>query len=155
MNYLLIILTALTLVISGCSSKEPQVKSAVEKEPTRIEATSRETSENKQSHLPNWIMNPNKNGYICDIGSSQLQVKMSITEKAAFITAKAGISEQIEIYVETEQKKEANCISEECKSEFTTKTNLSSTNMIQDIAIEDTYIDEEHRVYYVRVCSKI
>ena len=155
MNYLLMILTTLTLMTSGCSTTKPQVKSVVEKEPTKQVATSRKTSEVKQSGLPTWIMNPNKNGYICDVGTSQLQAKMSITKKVAFITAKAGISEQIRIYVETEQKREASCISEECKSKFSTKTHLSSTNMIQDIAIEDSYTDEEHSIYYVRVCTKI
>lgn len=155
MIYLLFFPIAMIALISGCtatsftslaqkqrlSQEQLQKKSIIKKEAT--------------SSLPDWILDSNKDGYICGIGSSQLHAKMSMTKKIALIAAKAKISEQIKTFVDAQQKVEAKCINEECNNKYSSITNLSSSNMITNSRITDKYLDDANNIYYVRVCSKI
>jgi hypothetical protein len=153
MNHLLIFTIAISAFISGCSTT-PVSPSTQKQQPIEVKKKPI-CKEEVKSSLPNWILNPNKNGFICDIGSSRVNAKMSTTKKVALITAKARISEQVKLYINTQSNSEASCINDECKKEFHTKTNIQSSNMIKNIRTLNDYTDVLNNIYYVQVCTKI
>jgi len=96
-----------------------------------------------------------KKGYMCNIGSSVLNDNMAISKKVAIIQAKANISQDIQSYVKTQSKLQEKCVNDECKSKFTSNTNISSTQMIRNIEITNHFTDTKKGIYYIQVCSKL
>ena len=101
--------------------------------------------------VPNWIFNPNKQNYICSIGSAPIRDKKT-TNIIAKMKAKANISKQINIYIKSESKSIQNSNG---KSKYTSSSVQQSTNILRDVKFIDNYIDKKNNIYYVRVCIKI
>jgi len=164
-KYYLFVITI--IFINACSTNpQPNIK---ETTPTKIQKTLPknknvtstqskpiESIKTQKSYLPQWIMQTNpKKGYMCNIGSSVLNDNMSITKKVATIQAKANISQDIQSYVKTQSKLQENCVNDECKSKFTSHTNISSTQMIRNVKITNNFTDTKKGIYYIQVCSKL
>ena len=102
------------------------------------------------SELPDWIINPEENGMICDIGSSKTNSQQS--KRIAIISAKSNISKKINIYIENQTLLYKNNNS---TKEFTTQSKQTSNNLIKKTFISDEYEDTKNHIYYVRICSKL
>ena len=162
MKYYLFIITI--IFINACSTNpQPTIK---ETTPTKIQPKNKKITSTQskpiksvkiqKSYLPQWIMQTNlKKSYMCNIGSSTLNDNMAISKKVAIIQAKANISQDIQSYVKTQSKLQENCVNDECKSKFTSNTNISSTQMIRNIEITNHFTDTKKGIYYVQVCSKL
>jgi len=162
MKYYYLIMTI--LFISGCAtSSQPKIEkqtSIMNDNKVTVKTTILNTVpkpiKKQKSYLPQWIMQTNpKKGYMCNIGSSVLNDNMSITKKVATIQAKANISQDIQSYVKTQSKLQEKCVNDECKSKFTSSTNISSTQMIRNIEITNNFTDTKKGIYYIQVCSKL
>jgi len=161
-KYYLFIITI--IFINACSTNpQPNIK---ETTPTKIQPKNKKITSTQskpiksvkiqKSYLPQWIMQTNlKKSYMCNIGSSTLNDNMAISKKVAIIQAKANISQDIQSYVKTQSKLQENCVNDECKSKFTSNTNISSTQMIRNIEITNHFTDTKKGIYYVQVCSKL
>ena len=147
-KYLILLIIATVVILSGCGSVQP-------KPAEQIEVKKIQTSVTYQSYLPDWIMNSNRDGYICNVGSASLENNLAITKKIATIQAKANISQEIQSYIKTQSKLETHCKNQECKEKFSSKTNITSTQMIRNIQIINQYIDTKKGIYYIRLCTEI
>lgn len=139
----ILILTA--LIISGCSSSNKQIKTPI------VKKTIVYKKDMKIDDTPKWILNPNKHNYICSIGSASITDKKT-TNTIAKMKAKANISKQISIYIDSQSKSIKN---RNGKSKFTTSSSQQSTNMLRGIKFVDNYTDKPNNRYYIRACSKI
>ena len=141
------ILIVLPLLFIGCTSnKQPNVdkKSKIKKV---IVAQKQIVKDN----TPNWILNPEKPNYICAIGSAPITDKKTTTTIAR-IKAKANISKQISIYINSKSISMKNSSG---KSKYTSSSSQQSTNMLRDVKFTDNYTDKRNNRYYIRACSKI
>lgn len=135
MNFNLIFLF---LFVAGCSSSSQNISASLEQK--------------DYNNTPPWIVNPNKKNQICSIGSVPIQVDEKINISIAILRAKANISKEISIYVDSQSESIKNSHG---KSEFSNLTSLQSTNLLKNIKIIDTYIDTINNMYYLRACSKL
>jgi hypothetical protein len=156
-----LVISAISIILlSGCGSVEPKPevnKIESEKIPTQQKKIKKvSTPIVQKSYLPNWIMNANsKKGYMRNIGSSVLNPNMAITKKVATIQAKANISQDIRSYIDTQVELQENCKNDECKSKFSSRTKITSTQTIRNIEIKNHFTDTKQKIYYIQVCSKI
>ena len=142
-NYFIIAIVS-TLLLSGCSSAEPNPI-----------VTQSKTIETIESYQPDWIINSNKDGYLCNIGYSKLNKNLAITKKIANIEAKANISQDIQSHIKTQIELETNCKNEECKDKYSSKINITSKQMIRNVKIVNQYTDTKKGIYYIHLCMKI
>ena len=101
-------------------------------------------------NTPKWIQNPNKTNHICALGSSSITTAKT-TNMIATLKAKAKISKQIKIYIQT--KKVSN--KSDKNSSFHKYSTHQSTNMLRDIKVHNSYTNRSTNIYYIRMCSKI
>jgi hypothetical protein len=153
----------LAIILSGCGSVEPK-PTANKVESKKISNQSPKAEKIKpqkdstitiSKSYPDWIMNSNRDGYVCNIGSSTLNGNLAITKKIANIEAKANISQDIKSYIKTQTELETNCRNQECKNKFSSKTNITSTQMIRNVETINQYTDTKKSIYYIHLCSKI
>jgi len=146
------------LLISGCSTSTNQVNKSNNIEEVQfkpiVQNQIKEQESKKIDPTPKWIINPNKENHICSIGSSNI-TDIATSKKIAFITAKARISEEIEVYIESKSTLSKKCNNNECKKSYTSKISQQSTNMLRGVKAVDTYKDNKHNRLYVRACTKI
>jgi hypothetical protein len=143
-------LFSIILLITGCSISNEKVNTPI----LNSQSQSQQQTNIKSKIIddtPNWILNPDKQNYICATGSSKVLNDKKTMKKIAFMRAKANISIQIKIYINTQSKLIQNSNG---KSKFTISSTHQSTNMLKNIKIMNTYIDEKNQIYYIRVCSK-
>lgn len=100
---------------------------------------------------PNWIKNPNEENKVCAVGSSKKSADIKLMNKIAFLKAKANISKEIEIYIETEldSKYQSSGV-----SKISTSARQQSTNMLRNVKVVDTYEDSKHGIYYLKACMQ-
>jgi hypothetical protein len=103
--------------------------------------------------LPTWVMNPTKEGYICEVGSSSIYEKMALTKRTALIIAKANISKEIKLYIDTQITKKSHCEGDNCQKEIHSKSTLTSSNMIRNVSVIDSYHDTDTARYYIHLCT--
>ncbi len=128
----LILFVLLVFLFHGCSSSKQEsvtIQKCVE-------------SVTVKTDVPNWITNPSKENSICSIGSAPI-ADMKTTRTIALMSAKANISKEIEVYVDTFSSN---------KTEFTSFSSEQSTNMLKDVKIVDRYEDNLNHIYYLRAC---
>lgn len=158
-RYWYIPLIVFSYILVGCSSNDPQPNMTTESKTLASKQTVNEVAEDvnkiKESTSLSWIDNPNREGYICEVGFAKINGDEDLTKKIAKIEAKAGISQTIESYIKTQSTLEASCNNDECKNKFSSKTHISSTQMIKNIEIVNQYTDVDKGIYYIHLCSKI
>ncbi|MEA2018113.1 MAG: LPP20 family lipoprotein [Campylobacterota bacterium] len=135
-----------SLLLIGCGST-PQ--------PSKVISNSKKTITPKpiiKKTSPNWILNPNKQNHICAIGSSKLSSDKKTMKKIASMKAKANISKQIKIYIDSKSKASKN---NNGKSTYTTSSTQQSTNMLRGVKVVDNYEDKQNNIFYLRTCTKI
>ena len=142
-------LMALSLFVVGCGSVN---KTTIQKKPAVKPTIHKVIKTTPIDNTPKWILNPNKANYVCSIGSAKL-TSINEAKKIANIKAKANISKNISIYINSENIAKINCTSKECKKEFNKFSEQQSTNMLTNISVLDEYIDEKNNRYYQRVCT--
>ena len=172
-TYLIFSIISIVL-LSGCGSVAPVVTkpispalkpvvSKVKSEKIVVQAKKTEiikpekvsTPTIKKSYQPDWIMNPSRDGHICNIGFATLSGNLAITKKIATIDAKANISQDIQSYIKSQIELETHCRNQECKEKFSSKINITSTQMIRDVKTLNQYTDTKESIYYIHLCSKI
>ena len=162
-KYLILLIISIVVILNSCSSVQPKLAQKVEvkkviiqpKNVKVIKSRKVQTPSIYKSYLPDWIMNTNRDGYICNIGSALLDNNLGITKKIATIQAKANISQDIQSYISTQSKLETNCKNQECKEKFSSKINITSTQMIKNVKIINQYTDTKKGIYYIHLCTKI
>ena len=134
----------------GCSSisNKPQDTFSKDKHNNDTKIAKKQSIKYK---IPSWLINPNKSDQICAIGTANANSGIDM-KKIAFIRAKAEISKQINIYIESQITSSKNSNG---KSIFATSSSHQSTNMLKNIKIVNEYLDKNDNIYYVRACSKI
>lgn len=100
---------------------------------------------------PNWLINTNKENSICAIGSSNIINKNY--KDISLVKTKANISKKIKIYIETQLNSSTTCKNQNCRKSFDTFSKHQSTNMLNNINIENQYIDNKNNIYYTRACT--
>ena len=155
----LMISIVFTIILSACGSVTPN-PSINKTESTKISIQPKEINRVlitpiSNSYKPDWIMNSNMDGCICNIGSSTLDGNLAITKKIATIDAKANISQDIQSYVKTQLELETNCKNQECKEQYSSKTNITSTQMIRNVKTVNQYTDTKKGIYYIHLCLNI
>lgn len=139
LKYIAILL--IFLFIIGCSSTNNSTTQSIQKDFNQIET------------LPNWIMNPNQDNFICAVGSSIIEDNIYTTTKTANIKAKAKISEQINVYINSQSILHKKCNTDECKKTFSSKITQQSTNMLTNIKELNNFKDIKNNIYYTRICT--
>ena len=139
------------IVLSGCT-EQPQIKHHDKLSTPQSKQTIATPTEKS---LPLWIMNPNQEGYLCEVGSVTIQDKFSITKRTALIIAKARISQQIKLYVDTQLQQNIECNNDRCKTVVTSKTTLISSNMIKNVTVHNSYHDNKNQRYYMHLCTAL
>lgn len=153
MNLKLFIQLLFTLVLVGCAHNTQNT--TVQKQTLQLNKT--ESKQSKLSNIkepikyPKWIVTPNKKGYICSIGSSKISLSNYRTKKIALVTAKAAISRQIKVHIQTK----SNFSHENGKISFHTKSKHQTINMVKNIKVTDEFVDTSSKRLYLRVCTKI
>ena len=143
----------LIFIFVGCAAPSHPIHSSSKSK--IIEETS--PKEVPQNNLPKWILEPNIDGYICAVGSAKKQVDgdVSTQKKIALITAKANISKQIEIYIESELTMNKKCSASECQSDMNFKSRQQSMNMIRNIQIKNEWVDPNDKTMYLLVATQV
>ena len=162
-KYLILLIISTVIILSGCGSIQPKTVQKVKAGKVIVQQKNVKVTKSKKvqtpiihkSYLPNWIINSNRDGYICNIGSAKLDNNLGITKKITTIQAKANISQNIQSYINTQTELETNCKNQECKEKFSSKTNITSTQMIRNIKIINQYTDTKKGIYYIHLCTKI
>jgi outer membrane biosynthesis protein TonB len=163
-------------IFSGCNSVTPKpIKQKVLQKPLKTQEVikpskkkkvtlrTKQTTKPKKITLsvvknfnePDWILNPNIDGYICNIGSANLTNNLGITKKIATIQAKANISQDIQSHIKTQLSLEKSCTNQQCNKKFTSKTNITSTQMLKNVKMVHQYTDKKEAIYYIHLCTKI
>lgn len=145
------------LLISGCSTATNQVNKSnnikdIQSKPI-VKKQIKQQEHKKLDPTPKWVINPNKENHICSTGSANIS-DIITAKKIAYITAKARISEEIEVYVESQSTLSKECSNDECKKSYTSKISQQSTNMLRGVKAVDTYQDNKHNRLYVRACTQ-
>lgn len=153
-----IILVMALVLVTGCNSSKNNVTNQSLNYTQTIKSSSNK-KDNKQAVIkkeesltPKWILNPNKENQICSVGQAKMS-NLATAKKIAFITAKARISEQIKVSIQSESTISKNCTSEECKKSYSSKIRQQSTNMLRNIKTVDTYQDKKSNLLYVHACT--
>jgi hypothetical protein len=123
-------ITNIVLFISSCSSSN-NINS---------------NSNKKQS----WIYNAQMPNQICAIGSSTNNLK---AKDKALLKAKANISKQLQIYINSKKTKSISCTTKECKTQYKVFSSQQSSQMLNNISIINRYIDNNTNRYYLRACT--
>lgn len=129
------------LFLAGCSSNTPTPK-----KPAKIN-----TQAPKQKELdltPKWVYSPSDDRNICSIGSSKILRDKKMMNKIASMKAKANISKEISLYIETQSKTQKKSKS----SSFTTTSSQQSTNMLKSVKIVNEFEDKKNDMFYLRAC---
>jgi len=119
---------------------------------TQQKSTVTNKPKKKINPIPSWIYNSKKQNNICSVGSSTIQSNIANTQKIAKIQAKASISEQIKVYINSLSILKKSCTDEKCSSSYSTTSQQQSTNMLHNIKYINSYTDNKNNIYYVRAC---
>lgn len=130
------------LILAGCNAPEAAAPRSGHQEVTA-------------SDLPEWVLSPGREGYLCGVGEAGPQaVNPAYQHRAAMMQAKAAIAREIELYVRTELTTEKQCTDAGCKSEMTTHSKHLSRQLIEAAEVANEWTDPKTGTLYIRLIVK-
>jgi len=141
------IVLALIFILVGCSdTARPKKLSKPRTEQSTLNAPS------KPSPTPFWVKNPySDTSKICGLGSSSLND--TNFESAANMGAKADISEQIQLYINTQFEVRTGCKNHECQKKVSSWAQLQSAEMVRNTKHTNRWKDPVQKRYYIQLCT--
>ncbi|QOY53004.1 hypothetical protein [Candidatus Sulfurimonas baltica] len=134
MNIFYFLIISSILFFSGCV-KQKQITVTNSMQVKTIEKNSK----------PVWISNPNYKGYNGVVGYAEKQRNKKLQKKIALITAKARLSAQLNIHVESIVTLYSS--SKDNTQEVHSSSHQTSSNHIQNVIVKDEYIDKDGALY--------
>ena len=138
MKFILFIISSIFYI--GCSNTITQINNI---------SNSKKNTNNQNLKLPKWIQNPQNKNKICAIGSSKKQNNM---KEIAQLKAKANISKNISLYIQSQSIKKIKCNKTNCNDSFSTNSTHQSNTMLKDVKIINEYFDKQNNIYYLKMC---